>query len=203
MTKTVTGLFDTYEHALGAVHALKDAGITSADVSLIANSPEGVGEDENIVGKDVTAGAELGAALGGAGGLLAGLGILAIPGLGPVLAGGWLIATALGAVAGAGVGAATGGIIGMLTSAGVPESDAHVYAEGLRRGGALVTARVGEDQAEAAITILRNANGIDIEDLRRVYEQEGWTGFDENAPELTAEQIEAYRDRYPLVPPVV
>lgn len=203
MTKTVTGLFDTYEHALGAVHALKDAGVKSADVGLIANSPEDVGEDENVVGRDAAAGAELGAALGGAGGLLAGLGILAIPGLGPVLAGGWLVAAALGAVAGAGVGAATGGIVGLLTSAGVPESDAHVYAEGLRRGGALVTAHVGEEQAETAIAILRNANGIDIDDLRRVYEQEGWTGFDENAPELTAEQIEAYRDRYPLVPPVV
>lgn len=203
MTKTVSGLFDTYEHALGAVHALKDAGIASADVSLIANSPDDVGEDENVVGKDMTAGAELGAALGGAGGLLAGLGILAIPGLGPVLAGGWLIAAALGAVAGASVGAATGGIIGLLTSAGVPESDAHVYAEGLRRGGALVTARVSEDQTDTAIAILRNASGIDIDDLRQVYQQEGWTGFDENAPRLTAEQIEVYRNRYPLVPPVV
>jgi hypothetical protein len=203
MTRTVTGLFDTYAHALAAVHALNNSGIKSTDVSLIANSPEDVGKDEDVVGKDVTAGAELGAALGGAGGLLAGLGILAIPGLGPVLAGGWLVATALGAVAGAGVGAATGGIIGLLTSAGVPESDAHVYAEGLRRGGALVTARVNDDQAEEAVAILRNSSGVDIDDLRRAYEQEGWTGFDENAPELTADQIEAYRERYPLIPPVV
>ena len=201
--KTVTGLFDTYEHAQQAVHALKDAGVKSADVSLIANSPEDVGEEDDVVGKDLAAGAEVGAALGGAGGLLAGLGVLAIPGLGPVLAGGWLVAAALGAVAGAGVGAATGGIIGLLTSAGVPESDAHVYAEGLRRGGALVTARVLEDRVDTALEILRNANGIDIEDLRRVYEQEGWEKFDENGPELTAEQIRCYRDRYPLVPPIV
>jgi hypothetical protein len=201
--KTVTGLFDTYEHALQAVHALKDAGIKTTDVSLIANSPEDVGEEPNVVGKDLAAGAEVGAALGGAGGLLAGLGILAIPGLGPVLAGGWLVAAALGAVAGAGVGAATGGIIGLLTSAGVPEPDAHVYAEGLRRGGALVTARVPDDRAEATIAILRNANGIDIDDLRRVYEREGWQEFDEYGLDPTAAKIQDYRDRYPLIPPIV
>lgn len=199
--RTVTGLFDTYQHALEAMNALKSAGITSTDISLIANSREDVGRDEDVVGKDAATGAELGAALGGAGGLLAGLGILAIPGLGPVLAGGWLVGAALGAMAGAGLGAATGGIIGLLTSAGVPESDAHVYAEGLRRGGALVTARVPEDRAEIALTVLRNTNGIDIDDLRRAYEREGWTEFEEEASELTAEQMRAYRDRYPLVPP--
>lgn len=201
--KTVTGLFDTYQHALEAVNALKDAGITSADVSLIADSPEDVGQDEDVVGKDATAGAEVGAALGGAGGLLAGLGILAMPGLGPVLAGGWLVATAVGAVAGAGLGAATGGIIGLLTSAGVPESDAHVYAEGLRRGGALVTARVPDDRADIALAILRQSNGIDIEDLRHAYERQGWVEFEQDIAELTAEQAREYRDRYPLVPPVV
>lgn len=201
--KTVSGLFDTYEHALQAVHALKDAGITSTDVSLIANSPEGVGQPFDVVGKDLAAGAEVGAALGGAGGLLAGLGLIAIPGLGPVLAGGWLVAAAIGAMAGAGVGAATGGIIGLLTSAGVPEPDAQVYAEGLRRGGALVTARVNDELVDTALEVLRSANGINVEDLRRVYEQEGWSGFDENAPELSADERRDYRDRYPLVPPFI
>ena len=199
--KTVTGLFDTYQHALAAVNALKDAGITGADVSLIANSPQDVGEDEDVVGRDATAGAELGAALGGAGGLLAGLGILAIPGLGAVLAGGWLVAAAVGAGAGAGRGAPRGGTRGRLPRAGAPEAPPHVYAEGLRRGGALVTARVPEEQADIVLTILRSANGIDIDDLRRVYEREGWTEFDESASALTAEQMREYRDRYPLVPP--
>lgn len=201
--KTVSGLYDTYEHALQAVHALKDAGISGTEVSLIANSPEGVSKPDDVVGRDLAAGAEVGAALGGAGGLLAGLGILAIPGLGPVLAGGWLVAAALGAVAGASVGAATGGIIGMLTSAGVPEPDAQVYAEGLRRGGALVSARVDDDEAEAVLDVLRRTSGIDIDDLRRVYEQEGWSGFDEPPREPAVDEMEEDRDRYPLVPPVI
>ena len=99
---TVTGLFDTYAHAASAVHALKDAGIKSTDISFIANSPTDI-ERTDAVGEGATTGAELGAVLGGAGGLLAGLGLLAIPGLGPVIASGWLFATAIGAVAGAGL----------------------------------------------------------------------------------------------------
>ena len=76
--------------------------------------------------------------MGGTAGLPAGLGLLAIPGLGPVVAAGWLAATAVGAAA----GAATGGIVGALTEAGVSEEEAHSYAEGVRRGGTLVSARV-------------------------------------------------------------
>ena len=91
----------------------------------------------------------------------------------------------------------------MLTSAGVPEPDAHVYAEGLRRGGALVTARVADDEAEAVLDVLRKASGINIEDLRRVYEQEGWSGFDENPPAPAEDEMEEDRDRNPLVPPVI
>lgn len=177
---TVTGLFDTYQHATEAVHALAEAGIDAADISLVANSPEDI-EAEDRIGDGATTGAELGAVLGGAGGLVAGLGLVALPGLGPVIAGGWLFATAMGAVAGAGVGATAGGIVGALSGAGVPEPDAHVYAEGLRRGGALVTARVSADQASTATHILASANGVDIADRRRLYESEGWQRFEHDA----------------------
>lgn len=198
--RTVTGLFDTYEHATNAVHALKDAGINSADISFVANSPKDI-EDVDTIGEGATTGAELGAVLGGAGGLLAGLGLLAVPGLGPVVATGWLFATAMGAVAGAGVGAATGGIVGSLTRVGVTEADAHVYAEGVRRGGALVTARVDEAHAETADAILRASNGIDIVDRRRAYEQEGWSGFDEDAAEPLTTDPRDPRNM-PVPPPV-
>jgi hypothetical protein len=197
--RTVTGLFDTYAHAGDAVHALKEAGIKSADISLIANSPAEI-EEVDAIGDGATTGAELGAVFGGAGGLLAGLGLLALPGLGPVVASGWLFATAMGAVAGAGVGAATGGVIGALTGAGVPESDAHVYAEGIKRGGALVTARVDEARADLAASILRNANGIDIADRRKRYEEEGWTRFEEDVPATAREPRET---DLPLVPPPI
>ena len=102
------------------------------------------------VANGVEGGAGAGVVLGGAGGLLAGLGLLAIPGIGPVVAGGWLLATAAGAAAGAILGGAAGGIIGALVAGGVPEADAHVYSEAIRRGGSLVTAKVTPEQIDQA-----------------------------------------------------
>ncbi|MBK8084013.1 MAG: DUF1269 domain-containing protein [Devosia sp.] len=200
--QTITGLFDTYEHAAAAMRALGEAGVRDTDISVVfrhdlpadppevpepeavleasdgalATGSEAVIEPEaDAVEDDATIGGEIGAGLGAAGGLLAGLGIIAIPGFGPVVAGGWLVATALGAIAGAGLGAATGSLVGALTSAGVPEDHAHVVTEGLRRGGAVVTARVDARHAEAALAILQHAPGIDLEQRRRDYELEGWT----------------------------
>lgn len=202
--RTVSGLFDTYEHATEAVHALKSAGIRSADISLVANTDPADFAPDDRVGESTTTGAEVGAVLGGAGGLLAGLGILAVPGIGSVLAGGWLFATAIGAAAGAGLGAATGGLIGALTSAGISEEDANLFAESLRRGGALVTVRVDDGHADRATTILRAANGVDLAGRRADYEAEGWTRFDETPiSERIDDQVRDYRDRYPLVPPVI
>jgi uncharacterized membrane protein len=108
--------------------------------------------------------------------LLAGLGIVAIPGFGAVAATGWLIATAVGAIAGASVGAATGGLVGAMTNDDIPEADAQVLAENVRRGGAVVSARVDEAHAEAALAILRHAGGTDIAGRRDSYEREGWRG---------------------------
>ena len=120
----VTGLFDTQEEAATAVRALRDAGIDNTDISLVANGLDSVIDYENELADDTGTGAGVGAVLGGAGGLLAGLGLLTIPGIGPVVAGGWLLATGVGAVAGAVVGGAAGGFIGALTAAGISEDDA-------------------------------------------------------------------------------
>jgi hypothetical protein len=201
--RTITGLFDSHDQAEQAVRALQDAGISSDDISIVANNAEGShgADDGDSVAEGAGAGAGVGAVVGGTGGLLAGLGMLAIPGVGPVVAGGWLIATAIGAVTGAAVGGAAGGIIGALTEAGVDERDAHVYAEGIRRGGTLVTARVDDNRADAAAAILRHANHVDIEARRRDYEAEGWEGFDENSEPYQPDQIRDYRAG--LVPPPV
>jgi uncharacterized membrane protein len=130
--------------------------------------------------------------------------MVAIPGIGPVLAGGWLVATVAGALAGAGIGAAAGGLIGVLTDAGIPKSDAHVYAEGVRRGGALVSVRVPEERVDAAEEILAEAGSVNLEERRERYAREGWTAFeDKPTPEQVEEEVSAYRDRYPLVPPVL
>ncbi|MDB5634117.1 MAG: hypothetical protein JWR49_2972, partial [Tardiphaga sp.] len=133
---TISRLFDDYADAQKAVLHLQEAGVDQDDISLIANNADKWYSPDYAAGAGK--GAVIGAGFGGFGGLLAGLGLLAIPGLGPVVAAGWLAAAAAGAVA---VGAA-GGVIGMMAEAGVAVNEAEVYAESIRRGGSLVSARV-------------------------------------------------------------
>jgi hypothetical protein len=116
--------------------------------------------------------------------------------VGPVVAAGWLAATAAGAVAGAVVGGAAGGIIGALTDSGVDERDAHVYAEGVRRGGTLVTAKVEESRAAEAEAILQRSNWVDLPARRTAYEGQGWTSFDDNSKPYSQAEIDADRARY-------
>lgn len=200
--RTVTALFDTYDHAASAVRALKDSGFSSDDISLVANNATGeVSADDTDAGEGAAAGAGVGAVAGGGAGLLAGLGAIAIPGIGPVIAGGWLLATAIGAAAGAAVGGVAGGLLGALANAGVPEDEAHVYAEGVRRGGTLVTVRADDARAETASAILQNAAGVDIDRRRTDYLAEGWRGFDDNDPAYSPQQIRDYRSSYLSAPP--
>jgi hypothetical protein len=198
MTTTVTALFDSYAAAKPAVDALERAGISSSDISIVAHNGDGTIVDKNHTnaGTDAGAGGGIGAVVGGAGGVLAGLGMIAIPGVGPVVAAGWLIATAVGAVGGAAVGAAAGGIIGSMTNAGVDEREAQIYAEGVRRGGTLVAARVDGDEVVTAREILGRYQPVDPLTREAAYRQGGWRAFDETAPVYTAEEIEAERLRY-------
>ena len=112
---------------------------------------------------------------------------------------GWLVATLVGAAA----GGVAGGLIGSLTDAGVAEGDAHVYAEGIRRGGTLVSARVGEDLVDAATGILGQSGSVDISDRRRDYEASGWSTFDPLAPPLIDEDLdERHRPEPTIIPPL-
>ena len=197
MSTVISRLFDTYEHASLAVTDLEANGIPHSAVSLVANNKDdryanvvpgqagatgtstttGTGE----TGTGAGTGATVGTVIGGGAGLLAGLGMLAIPGIGPVVAAGWLIATAVGA----GVGAAGGGLLGSLVGAGVSESDAHVYAEGVRRGGTLVTVRAEDNQVGTVERILNAHNAVDADTRGADYRAEGWSRFDETAPMTT------------------
>ncbi len=190
--KTVTGLFDDYASAERAVDDLEAAGVPSADISIVSYKDGG----ESNAAEGAGVGAGIGAAVGGAGGLLAGLGLMAIPGVGPVVAAGWLAATLTGAVGGAVAGGAVGGLIGAFTEAGVPEEEAQVYAEGVRRGGAVVSARVPEERVMEADAILSRADRVDINRRRAAYAEEGWERFDDAAPPYTAAEVERERSRY-------
>ena len=132
----------------------------------------------NDAAEDAAVGAASGGVLGAGAGLLAGLGMMAIPGLGPVVAAGWLAATAAGALAGAAAGGAAGGIVGALTEAGVPEADSHVYAENVRRGGAIVSVKVDEADRSRVDAIMDDRAPIDPKATGDEYRSNGWKGFD-------------------------
>ncbi len=205
MTVTLSRLYDDPTAAHRAVMDLEAAGIPSSDISIVASNADnwyrGDKKTTRKVDRDLDnvddraegagAGAGIGAVLGGTAGLLAGLGIMAIPGLGPVVAAGWLAATATGAVA----GGAVGGIIGALTQAGVPKEEAELYAEGIRRGGTLVTARV-PDGDRARCEAIMNQAAVNIRDRELMYRESGWKGFDPSAKPYSADQIRKEREAY-------
>jgi hypothetical protein len=201
-TRTVTGLYDSYEDAVLAIRNLEDAGVPDSDLGLVVNNAgnryalsdaDARVDDKSAAG----AGTSIGTIFGGGAGLLAGFGILAIPGIGPVVAAGWLVSTAAGAAA----GAAAGGLLGALTGAGVNKERAHLYAEAVRRGGALVTARVAGRQAATVEKIMRRDGWVDADERAKLYREEGWTVFDERAEPFTAEELarerNSHRDNLP------
>jgi hypothetical protein len=193
MAKTVVGLFESYSEAQHVVQDLIDSGFRREDISVVANDTSRatgareVGEHSKA-DEGAGAGAVSGSVIGGAVGLLVGAGLLAIPGIGPVLAAGPLAAAigttaaTLGAGAlGAGIGAATGGLIGGLVGAGVPEEEAHAYAEGVRRGGTLVSVSADDQMANTARSVMQRHDVIDIDARSAEWRRSGWTGFDPNA----------------------
>jgi len=199
---TISRLYDDYSTAARVYNELDRAGISTDDISIIANNSDGWYEkagrpgviDRDGDGADdrnegAATGAGIGGAVGGVAGLLAGLGLLAIPGLGPVVAAGWLASTAAMAV----TGGAAGGLIGSLTQHGVNEDDASAYAEGVRRGGTLITARVSENDLAKAEAIL-DRSAVNIRERRAMWERRGWTTFDPNAPAYTADEIRRERE---------
>ena len=201
MTVTISRLYDNYTDAQRAVGRLEAAGVPHSEISIVANNSDNWFDANKKVDRDrdgvddraegAGKGAGIGAGLGGAAGLLAGLGLLAIPGLGPVVAAGWLASTALGAAA----GAATGGLIGALTEAGISKEDAHAYAEGVRRGGTLVSARVAEGD-RARLDGILNESAVNLRDRSAAWQKTGWKTFDPASQPYGAEEVRKERQLY-------
>jgi len=149
------GLYSDVASAERGVRRFRDAGYAGERIGIVSRdtAAKDVAEDAGAkaVGGAAT-GAVAGGVLGGLTGLLVGIGALAIPGIGPVVAGG-VLASAFGlgggtAVAGAGIGAAAGGLIGGLTGLGFSHDEATYYDEGVRGGRTLVTVDDDEGRAE-------------------------------------------------------
>ena len=159
MMITLSRLYADGAVARAVVDELKAAGLPEDDIGIIApsqslarrmenadleNTEDAADRDRDGRGLTVNRSAGIGAVLGGAAGLLAGLGAFVLPGIGAVVAAGWLASALAGAVA----GGAAGGVVGALIEAGVSENDAAGYAEGVRRGQTLVTIRATSQDRE-------------------------------------------------------
>lgn len=190
--KQVVGLFDTLTEAEAVVRELREAGIAQADISLVSGRSETATDAlhefnaaSGTTGNEAREGAAFGAAggafVGGLTGMVIGLGLVTLPGVGPVLAAG-SIAAALGStVVGAGVGAAAGGLLGALVGAGIPKHEAEIYTESIRRGGTLVLVTVDDAHAEHVREIMNRHNVVDLEERGRQYRAEGWQATAEPA----------------------
>ena len=155
-SETVVGVFSNADQARSAVEELRQSSFPQDNISMVIRSD---GSNQHGEQSEVIKDAEIGAAAGGIGGALLALAAVAVPGIGPVLAMGPI----LGAVGGAGIGAVTGGLIGALTKVGVPQDRAHMYAESVRRGDAIVTVRSDHTGAERALRIMHEFGALDID----------------------------------------
>lgn len=141
--KHIIGIFHTESEAISAINRLKTAGYQDDEISVLSKNKDSIEHIEDATNTDVISedgkakvagGAAVGGIIGGAGALLAELGLLAIPGVGPFLAAGPIVATLTGAIA----GGAVGGIVGALVELGVDKSEAEEYEKYLNRGDILV-----------------------------------------------------------------
>ena len=205
---TISRLYKDYDTGARVVAQLERSGIPESDISIVSNNDSGWfdrdgstrvdrdadGTDDRVEG--AATGAGIGASLGGAAGLLAGLAMLAIPGIGPVVAAGWLASTALMAVA----GGTTGGLIGALTQSGIGEDEAKTYAEGVKRGGTLVTARVPDGDRARVEAIMNRFSPTDtITGNTASHRTSTWSG--DPGPQAAARRRRALREGLPLPRP--
>jgi hypothetical protein len=161
---SIFGIYTSRQGVENAVQALRDANFRSSDISVLA--PENLGDIRDIgtvkttkAPEGATAGGTSGAVVGGVLGWLVGIGALAIPGIGPFLAAGPIMA----ALAGVGVGAAVGGITGALVGFGVPEFEAKRYETRLGKGGILLSVHAdNKDWITRAKAILDKTGAEDV-----------------------------------------
>jgi len=158
------GIYNDRVSFENALEALKAAEFRNSDISAILPERDRTAKDlsheiNTKTPEGIATGAGAGAATGGVLGWLVGLGAIAIPGLGPLVAAGPVVA----ALAGAGAGGATGGLVGGLIGAGIPEVEAKRYAGRIREGGYLLSVHCDDSRwAKRAEEILEATGGRDV-----------------------------------------
>jgi uncharacterized membrane protein len=164
MSKTsVFGIVKSHSQAEQIVEGLQRAGFATSEISVLLPDTQGRHDIGHVkvtkAPEGATAGATTGGVTGGVLGLLAGIGALAIPGVGPFIAAGPIMA----ALGGAAIGAATGGFVGGLIGMGIPEIEAKRYEDKLKSGNYLIAVHARDgDEKDRAKEIFKNAGAEDI-----------------------------------------
>jgi len=189
---TVIGLFPDFHTAREAVDALGDHGFGDNEVGLVARNravPGHEGHRNDLTPAAIAVesdprieGAVEGAAIGSLAGLALAVAALVLPGLGPVFVAGALGSLIASTGAGAAAGAVTGGLLGTLADLGVADEHAEVYAEGVKRGGVLVTVHASDERGPEARRLLYEHGAVDVEDHRDRWAEAGWDRFDTANP---------------------
>ena len=156
MSRVVIGVFNEKDRAESALQELKAKGY-ERDLSLVARDEEKSMDSgaASFGDQNLAEGTYTGGALGGIAGLLAGVGALLIPGIGPIVAAGPIAATLTGVVG--------GGLAGGLIDYGIPEERGEYYEEQVRQGGILVSVKSSDERIDEAASILRHYGASDVE----------------------------------------
>ncbi|AJY74619.1 general stress protein [Paenibacillus beijingensis] len=160
MARRLVGVFEQEQQAVDAIEDLKRHGYSPSDISIVTRDRDRLSamseETGSMAPEGMAAGVTTGGIAGGALGLLAGLGALAIPGIGPILAAGPIAAALSGAVAGAGALGLVGGLVGL----GIPQQEAEEYEGHIKNDRILVMVQADESEAAAVSGILRRHESL-------------------------------------------
>jgi hypothetical protein len=181
----VFGIYKTSAQAEHAVDRLLAAGFANGDISVLLpdqQSSKEFAHEKNTKAPEGTAvGVTAGGAIGGTLGLLAGLGALAIPGVGPLIAAGPI----MGALAGLGVGSAAGGLVGALVGMGIPEYEAKRYEGSVKAGGVLLSVHCDSSaEIDSAKEVLKASGAEDISSAGEKATSSHGVNRDEDVPEV-------------------
>jgi uncharacterized membrane protein len=166
MSRTVAAIFDSYDRAENAARQVKDRGLRTDDISIVAkqsdNDTKGtigttatMGTHNGAKNDNISDGVVTGGILGGLAGLLIGAGSMVIPGLG--------IIAAAGPITGLLSGAVTGGIVGGLVDLGIPENKSRQYETDIKAGKVLFSMRTDDDKVDQIAPILRSNGAVSVD----------------------------------------
>ena len=205
--ETIVAVYDNFESANKALQDLINDGFSRDDIGLAVNNSRRKGEYSNLETnvekyEDVTGpeGSVFGGIVGGIAGAAVALTAIVIPGIGPIIAAGPLVALlggATGAVVGGTAGAISGGVAASFIHLGIADDEANYYAEAIRRGNAVVTVTAkDENQASLSSDILRRHHPINLKRRADEWRQKGWKGFDPKAEPYTNEVLKKEHEAY-------